>query len=122
MKFMIMLFNSTSGKIQLIVLWLILSFGKLRTAFQNGVPTEANGSPITLRSRKALPKVGVSFSPAGLLTPFHIGAAAQLKRLGIIDNNTALAGSSGGALAAVTTALGISDSEALTCSVYVAQR
>lgn len=39
------------------------------------------------------PEVGISFSPAGLLTPFHIGASFQLKKLGIIESTTALAGS-----------------------------
>lgn len=55
----------------------------------------------------ATTKFGISFSPAGLLTPFHFGVAYQLKSLGLIDDKTSLAGSSGGALAAVTCALNV---------------
>jgi hypothetical protein len=50
---------------------------------------------------------GVSFSPAGLLTPFHLGVANELKSLKLIDEFTHLAGSSGGALAASLTALNV---------------
>ncbi|RYH14676.1 hypothetical protein EON65_33230 [archaeon] len=80
------------------------------------------------RSEKLI-KYGVSFSPAGLLTPFHIGASAQLQKFGIITPDTALAGSSGGALAAVTTALETSsdmqrtaENDPLNASIYVAKR
>mmetsp|Transcript_21618 Transcript_21618/g.36215 ORF Transcript_21618/g.36215 Transcript_21618/m.36215 type:complete len:302 (+) Transcript_21618:88-993(+) len=73
-------------------------------------------------AQKTVPKIGVSFSPAGLLTPFHIGASEQLKKYKLIDNDTALAGSSGGALAAATSAIGISAADAMFCSIYVAQR
>ena len=87
--------------------------------------------------------MGVSFSPAGLLTPFHIGASFQLRKLGFIKSNTALAGSrcsllifmktgfvltvtnnyySGGALAAVTTALNIEPADSLRFCRYIAQR
>ena len=61
------------------------------------------------------PKLGVSFSPAGLLMPFHVGAAEQLRRFKIIDDTTALAGSSGGALAAISAGLNL-DSEVLLSS------
>ena len=50
-------------------------------------------------------KLGISFSPAGLLTPFHIGAIDELRSMGIIVPDTAVAGASGGALAAVVSAL-----------------
>ena len=39
---------------------------------------------------------------AGLLTPYHLGASEQLKKYKIINKNTSLSGSSGGALAAIT--------------------
>eukprot|EP01031_Cornospumella_fuschlensis_P032760 gene32760-39601_t len=76
-----------------------------------------------------LVKIGVSFSPAGLLTPFHLGASSQLQKLGIITPETALAGSSGGALAAVTAALETSsdllrtaENDPLNASIYVAKK
>lgn len=50
---------------------------------------------------------GVSFSPAGLLSPFHFGVSSRLRTLSYITDTTILAGASGGALAAVTTALDI---------------
>lgn len=47
---------------------------------------------------------GVSFSPAGLLTPFHLGASFQLREMGIISKNCSLGGASGGSLVAVASA------------------
>lgn len=47
---------------------------------------------------------GVSFSPAGLLTPFHLGASYQLREIGIINSRCSLAGASGGSLAAIASA------------------
>jgi predicted acylesterase/phospholipase RssA len=71
---------------------------------------------------------GVSFSPAGLLTPFHLGASSALQKLGWLTPECALAGASGGALAAVTSALEVSNcrnkSEGfnpLAASIFVAQ-
>lgn len=75
-------------------------------------------------------------SSAGLLTAFHIGAAAELKKLGILNSSTALAGlnflinltvkiylgSSGGALAAATSGLNIDSTKALNACCYIAQR
>ena len=74
------------------------------------------------KKNRVAPKIGVSFSPAGLLTPFHIGASAQLQEYKIIHECTALAGSSGGALAAVTSALKINPKDSLWSSVYIARR
>ena len=48
---------------------------------------------------------GISFSPAGLLTPYHIGVSSVLLQEGIITPSTVLAGASGGALAAVCASL-----------------
>jgi hypothetical protein len=73
-------------------------------------------------------KYGVSFSPAGLLTPYHIGASKCLVDLGVITSECGLAGSSGGALAAVTSALlchiekNSMPLNPLEASVYVAQQ
>lgn len=68
------------------------------------------------------PRLGVSFSPAGLLTPFHIGAAEQLKLYNVLNETTALSGSSGGALAAAVAGLDLSTQSAMFCSEYIAQR
>jgi len=67
-------------------------------------------------------KLGVSFSPAGLLTPFHIGASEQLRKLNIINEKTALAGSSGGALAALSAGLSLSSEVLLASSANIAKR
>ena len=68
-------------------------------------------------------KVGVAFSPAGLLTPYHLGAASELVRLNILGSQTAYAGASGGALAAVLSSLGtISSQDSLEACTYIAER
>jgi hypothetical protein len=66
--------------------------------------------------------LGVSFSPAGLLTPYHLGASFELKRLGLISESTSVSGASGGALAAVTTALNIGHIDGLDACEYIAER
>ncbi|KAJ1431652.1 hypothetical protein B484DRAFT_40600 [Ochromonadaceae sp. CCMP2298] len=81
--------------------------------------TVASALPPLSRISRPMPRLGVSFSPAGLLTPFYIGAAEQLKEYKLLSNCTALAGSSGGALAAATSGLA---EDAIYCSLYVAQR
>ncbi|KAA8494778.1 Patatin-like phospholipase domain-containing protein 3 [Porphyridium purpureum] len=48
---------------------------------------------------------GVTFSPAGLLTPYHIGVAQVLRERGRISPSVPLGGASGGALVAVALAL-----------------
>eukprot|EP01033_Poteriospumella_lacustris_P004844 gene4844-3473_t len=74
------------------------------------------------------PEFGVCFSPAGLLTPYHIGASTCLNDLGCLTDEVAITGSSGGALAAVTAALlmkypeGTLPLSPLESSVYVAQQ
>ena len=73
-------------------------------------------------SSLVIPRVGVSFSPAGLLTPFHLGVASRLKELGWIRSSTALAGASGGALAAVISALEVPSSVSLGSCCKIAER
>ena len=65
--------------------------------------------------------VGVSFSPVGLLTPYHIGVAEQLRRIGLIDVRTNLSGSSGGALAAACSALGVDSQNTLLGTASIAK-
>lgn len=85
---------------------------------------------LSTASRSSVCNFGVSFSPAGLLTPYHIGASACLHELGLIHPHIGLAGSSGGSLAAITSSLLLEvtnkeDPLAMTpleSSVYVAQQ
>jgi len=67
-------------------------------------------------------RVGISFSPAGLLTPFHLGVADHLRNKNVLTKDTVLGGSSGGALAACTSALSISPSVSLQACSQIAQR
>ena len=67
-------------------------------------------------------KLGVSFSPAGLLTPYHLGASYELQKMGILTASTSVSGASGGALAAVTSALGIKHTDGLAACEYIAER
>jgi hypothetical protein len=65
---------------------------------------------------------GVSFTGAGLLTPYHLGVSEYLtKDVNFITDNTILAGSSGGALAAITTALKLNKNDALLACEYIAK-
>ena len=65
---------------------------------------------------------GVSFTGAGLLTPYHLGVSEYLtKEVKLITDSTLLAGSSGGALAAITTALRLNIGDALNACEYIAQ-
>ena len=78
---------------------------------------------MTSRLLGAASKVGVAFSPAGLLTPYHLGAASELARLNIIHPHTAISGASGGALAAVLSSLGtISSQDSLEACTYISER
>ena len=74
---------------------------------------------------RAPPRIGISFPPAGLLTPFHFGASKQLQEFGILSERCAVAGASGGALAAVTSAAfdhAPLKYTPLQASVYIAQQ
>lgn len=67
-------------------------------------------------------RLGVSFTGAGLCTPFHLGAAQLLAETGRITDKTALAGSSGGALAATMTAVQLEADLALSgCAAVAAE-
>ena len=66
--------------------------------------------------------LGVSFSPAGLLTPYHLGVAYQLSSMNFITKETSLAGSSGGALAAATSALDIDPMVSLKACCDIAEQ
>jgi hypothetical protein len=66
--------------------------------------------------------LGISFSPAGLLTPYHLGASYELKKIGLLTSSTSVTGASGGALAAVTSALNIDHIDGLAACEYIAER
>eukprot|EP00918_Siedleckia_nematoides_P084159 GHVU01184580.1.p1 GENE.GHVU01184580.1~~GHVU01184580.1.p1 ORF type:complete len:822 (-),score=108.07 GHVU01184580.1:22-2307(-) len=55
--------------------------------------------------------VGFSFSPAGLLLPYHLGVVHVLKHTAYITEETSLAGASAGALAVATAASGLAMDE-----------
>ena len=69
-----------------------------------------------------LKSIGVSFSPAGLLTPFHVGVSQYLQEIDIITQSTHVSGSSGGALAAACTGLGISSQDTILATCSIAKR
>eukprot|EP01032_Pedospumella_encystans_P029856 gene29856-33700_t len=54
--------------------------------------------------------------------PFHVGAAEQLRRFKIIDDTTALAGSSGGALAAISAGLNLDSEFLLSSTANIAKK
>jgi hypothetical protein len=64
-------------------------------------------------------ELGFSFSVAGLIFPYHLGVIAELKEAGILTPRTPLGGSSGGALAAAFTALGLEDDTVLDATYRV---
>ena len=81
---------------------------------------------LTMRNSKAVKTLlkkspyGVSYTGAGLLTPFHLGASSYLREKGIVNDSTVLAGSSGGALSTVTTALSLSSTSTLDACTFIA--
>jgi hypothetical protein len=81
--------------------------------------TDIESSSTSLKPQQ---KLGVSFSPAGLLTPYHLGASYELRRMGLLTASTSYTGASGGALAAVTSALNIEHNDGLAACEYIAER
>mmetsp|Transcript_28280 Transcript_28280/g.68804 ORF Transcript_28280/g.68804 Transcript_28280/m.68804 type:complete len:303 (+) Transcript_28280:19-927(+) len=64
-------------------------------------------------------KLGFSFSPGGLLLPYHLGALASLAYHGILNEETPIAGSSAGAVAVASHASRVPSHQALEASVRV---
>ena len=68
-------------------------------------------------------KVGFSLSPGGLLLPFHLGALECLTHQGqLVPGQTPVAGSSAGAIAAMTHGCGISPKCVLEATVDVSEQ
>ena len=63
--------------------------------------------------------IGFSFSPGGLLLPYHLGVLASLGHHGYISHTTPLAGSSAGSIAVASHASGVSPHRALEASIRV---
>jgi hypothetical protein len=60
--------------------------------------------------------LGFSFSPGGLLLPYHLGVIAALSGSGLLLPTTPLAGSSAGAIAVASFAAGVEPKTALEAS------
>ena len=57
--------------------------------------------------------IGFSFSPGGLLFPYHLGVISSLVKTGHLTPHTPIAGSSAGAIAVASHAAGVSPHDAL---------
>ena len=66
-------------------------------------------------------RVGFSFSPGGLLLPYHLGVLASLKYHGVIDHTTPLAGSSAGAIAVASHACEVPPEIALDAAIRISK-
>lgn len=74
--------------------------------------------------------IGISYSPAGLLTPYHFGITDGLKKHGFLAHDTndmshshiRLTGASGGALAAVTAALNLPVDRTMEACLEISDR
>lgn len=64
-------------------------------------------------------KIGFSFSPGGLLLPYHLGILASLSQHGHLTFETPLAGSSAGAIAVAAHAAGVDSRTALEAAIRV---
>ncbi|XP_054776581.1 uncharacterized protein LOC129285063 [Prosopis cineraria] len=73
------------------------------------------------RERRVVTSPGFSFSAAGLLFPYHLGAAKFLIEKGYIKETTPLAGSSAGAIVCAVIASGASMEEALKATKILAE-
>jgi hypothetical protein len=66
-------------------------------------------------------KVGFSFSPGGLLLPYHTGVLEALQTAGHLEATTPIAGSSAGAIAVACHAAGLSSAAVLDATIAVAE-
>ncbi|KAL6176451.1 hypothetical protein ACLB2K_053084 [Fragaria x ananassa] len=73
------------------------------------------------KERRVITSPGFSFSAAGLLFPYHLGAAQFLIENGYIKETTPLAGSSAGAIVCAVIASGASMEEALQATKILAE-
>jgi hypothetical protein len=66
--------------------------------------------------------IGFSFSPGGLLLPYHLGVLASLAHHGYVTPETHLAGSSAGAIAVAAHACKVPPMVALEASIQISQQ
>eukprot|EP00923_Selenidium_pygospionis_P011153 GHVN01019362.1.p1 GENE.GHVN01019362.1~~GHVN01019362.1.p1 ORF type:complete len:950 (+),score=235.94 GHVN01019362.1:1651-4500(+) len=85
-------------------------FKKQETTDTGNLNVDCPSDPLVCSTYPAL---GFSFSPAGLLGPYHLGVLACLIDNGYVSGATPLAGASAGALCATAAALGLSIADAL---------
>jgi len=57
--------------------------------------------------------LGFTFTPGGLLFPYHVGVAYTLQELGLLTEQTPVGGSSAGAIVAAAIACGVSEASVL---------
>jgi len=67
-------------------------------------------------------KIGFSFSPGGLLFPYHLGVLSTLSRRGYVTDNTPLVGSSAGAIAVASQGAGVSPEVALDGCIRISRQ
>lgn len=65
-------------------------------------------------------ELGFSFSPGGLLLPYHLGVMSALVESGHVTSRTPLAGSSAGAIAVAAFAAGVPIEETLEVRCHAA--
>lgn len=68
-----------------------------------------------------VPQLGFSFSPGGLLLPYHLGVMDSLTQAGLLDETTPIAGSSAGAIAVACHACNLSSAAVLEATIGVSQ-
>jgi hypothetical protein len=67
-------------------------------------------------------KIGFSLSPGGLLFPYHIGVLSSLSKRGYVTDSTPLAGSSAGAIAVASHAVGVDPEKALNACIRISEK
>ena len=70
-----------------------------------------------MKSTAVVPPLGFSFSPGGLLLPYHLGVMDSLQQAGYLDDATPLAGSSAGAIAVACHACGLDSASVLDATI-----
>jgi len=67
-------------------------------------------------------KIGFSLSPGGLLFPYHIGVLTSLQERGYVSDSTPLVGSSAGAIAVASHAVGVNSEQALLGCIRISEQ
>ena len=67
-------------------------------------------------------KIGVSFTPGGLLLPYHVGVLDALDHCGVVTPETPIAGSSAGAIAVAAHAAGVPSQTVLEATIDISDR